>query len=353
MMERNVNANWLGTCRGIAVIGVILTHLLPYIDSKFELHSEIIRAITVDIIDTGKIGVALLFMIAGFLAFASKKKRTVKQFVINRFFRLYPLYWLDIALVGIIFAFDNYDLDTIIANITMLQVFFHKEDLVGVFWTLPIELMLYLGAIFFEKYIWNYKKVLFLELIGALGSIVIAIVRKTIWASAPVAIGLLLTIGLLGQIFRLYKNDEVSIKHLNIAIFIFETCLICSSLLAYQSDNGYQENWHRYVLSYSFAVIIFTVFFVTKKNFSPLAIIAEIAYPIYLLQEIVFRVAFNKIWQQEMDKVLFICGMLLALIGVSFIVHVLIERPAIIIGNKIEKKLTTGKNINTKVLSCE
>ena len=177
-MNKNVNANWLGTCRGLAVLGVWLTHFLPYIDDTFNLNSRLIKAITVDIIDTGKFGVAMLFLIAGYLAPTSKMKRNVVQFVINRFFRLYPLYWLTIILVGILFAFDNYGIDTIIANFTMLQVFFGKEDVVGVFWTLPIELMLYVGAVLLERFMWDYRKLLLLETAGAIGSIGIAIVRK-------------------------------------------------------------------------------------------------------------------------------------------------------------------------------
>lgn len=146
MIWTHRNDNWLSTCRGIAAISVLLAHFLPYIDSAFQLNSKLIRIITVGIIDTGKVGVALLFLIAGYLAPTSKRKRNAKQFIINRFFRLYPLYWLDIVLVGLLFSFDGYGLDTVLANLTMLQIFLRKEDLVGLFWTLPIELLLYLGG---------------------------------------------------------------------------------------------------------------------------------------------------------------------------------------------------------------
>lgn len=146
MKKNNINDNWLATCRGLAVLGVMMTHFLPQINDVLNLNSRFIQVVTTGVVDIGKIGVAMFFLIAGYLTSSSKKRRNVKQFVVNRFFRLYPLYWLDIALVGIFFAFDHYGLDTILANITMLQTFLGKEDLVGLFWTLPIELLLYLGG---------------------------------------------------------------------------------------------------------------------------------------------------------------------------------------------------------------
>lgn len=338
-MKHNVNNNWLGTCRGLAVICVVFTHFLPQIDDAFNLDSIFIKTITVDVIDIGKFGVAMLFLIAGYLTFMSKKRRTVKQFVVNRFFRLYPLYWLDIVLVGIIFAFDHHSLGTILANMTMLQVFLRKEDLVGVFWTLPIELLLYTGSVLFERFIWNYKKLLPLEILGTLGSVGLAIVRRKVWPAAPVAIGLLLTIGVLGQMYRLYKNKEITGKQLAIAIGIFEAGLIFASILAYQIDMGHQENWHRYVLSYSLAVIVFTLFMQTEKSLYLCTLVAVIAYPVYLLQEIVFRVAFGIVWQQGTNRFLFLICTLGVLIIVSVMAHVLIEKPMGKIENEIEKKL--------------
>lgn len=338
-MRRDINANWLGTCRGLAVVGVFLTHFLPRLDEAFQLNSALIRAITIDVIDTGKFGVALLFLIAGYLTFTSKKKRTVKQFAVNRFFRLYPLYWLTIALVGLLFHFDNYGTDTVLANITMLQVFFRKPDLVGLFWTLPIELMLYVGAVVLERYVWDYKKLFPLVVIGAAGTVGIAVVRRTVWPLAPVAVGLLLTIGLLGQIFRLYRNGDVTGKQLLTAVLVFEGCLMASSLLAYQADTGFQENWHRYFLSYSLAIAVFSFFIKTEKKVTVLTLLAVIAYPVYLLQEIVLRLAFDSVWQPGMNRPAFVVVTLAALLLVSLAAHLAVEKPMGKIGDRIENRI--------------
>lgn len=336
MKSENVNNNWIGTCRGIAVIGVLLTHFLPQIDNAFQLESKIIRGLTVDYIDTGKMGVALLFLIAGYLTSASKMKRNVNQFVINRFFRLYPLYWVSIILVGIFFTFDGYGLDTILANVTMLQIFFRKEDLIGVFWTLPIELIFYVGGVLFEKYMWNKKGIFCLYVIASIGTMVLGVVRHYVWSAAPVAMGLLLTIGLLGQQVKLYNEKIINRKYLLSSVLLFELIMTITSILAYQQDMGHQENWHRYVLSYTLAIMIFTFFLHTKKTITFFSTIAIVAYPLYLFQEIVFRIAFEKIWHDGIKPFLFVIVTLGALVIMSVAAHIFVEKPMISLSRKME-----------------
>lgn len=344
MMKENVNDNWLGTCRGIAVCGVLLTHFIPYIEMYYQINLPVASAITVGIIDTGKVGIAILFLIAGYLAPSSKKKRSTGQFVVNRFFRLYPLYWLDIILVGCLFAFDQYGISTVLANVTMLQVFLGCEDLVGLFWTLPIELLLYAGAVFFERFMWDERKLLSLLTVSSVGTVCIAIIRKAVWTSAPVAIGLLLSIALLGHLFRLYKNGTLQKQSIKIGIFIFEICLIITCVLAYQVDMGHQENWYRYFFSYSLAVMIFAGFMLTSKSIKIFNQIAVIAYPLYLLQEIVFRVAFELIWKASINPVMFSSLIVLVLLMCSIFAHYLIEIPMSKLGNAVEICMQKERN---------
>ena len=164
-------------------------------------------------------------------------------------------------------------------------------------------------------------------------------VRKLIWSSAPVAIGLLLSIGLLGQVFRLFEDGLANRSELTQSLVLFVITLVLSSLLAYQSDAGHQENWYRYVLSYSLAITIFCFFMRTGISICFCTALASIAYPLYLLQEIVFRVAFERIWNSNINASLFIIGSLTVLIVSAAAAHVLLEKPMIAIGNEIERRI--------------
>lgn len=186
---------------------------------------------------------------------------------------------------------------------------------------------------------WNYKKLISLEIILCAGTICLAVVRKVYWQAAPVAIGLLLSIGLVGQVFRLLNEKLINYKHLCFVIAVFAISLFIICILAYQIDMGHHENWHRYVLSYAIAICLFFIFFKAKKNIWIFSYIAILAYPLYLYQEIIFRFAFANIQVNSKNAVIFIVGVLVLLFTVSFFVHIGIEKPMINLGNKIENKL--------------
>jgi peptidoglycan/LPS O-acetylase OafA/YrhL len=100
-------------------------------------------------IEPGRAGVILFFAISGFVIPFSLRGTPVdgtRNFVIRRFFRLYPAYWLSIPLGWL--AIHWYRGETfapldIIANATMLQEFFGLRDAIGVYWTLAVELVFY------------------------------------------------------------------------------------------------------------------------------------------------------------------------------------------------------------------
>jgi len=99
----------------------------------------------------GGIGVSLFFLVSGFVIPSSLKSGNsrlpeLRQFVVRRFFRLYPVYWLSIALAVLIkFWIWNRDVELarILANVTMLQRFLGYEDIEGLYWTLATELVFY------------------------------------------------------------------------------------------------------------------------------------------------------------------------------------------------------------------
>jgi len=90
----------------------------------------------------GRFGVALFFLSSGcVIPFSFKGDRPLAGFAISRMSRLYPAYWLSVALV--IYATvpaPSPTTTTLLANITMLQRFVGKPGIVAVYWTLSIKL---------------------------------------------------------------------------------------------------------------------------------------------------------------------------------------------------------------------
>ena len=90
----------------------------------------------------GRIGVAGFFLISGYLAVTSLERRNVKQFLFNRFMRLYPVYW--ILLLMTFFLTEGHDGKELMWNMTLFEEFVGYEAMIGSSCMLPIMVVFFL-----------------------------------------------------------------------------------------------------------------------------------------------------------------------------------------------------------------
>ena len=133
----------LDLMRFFAALAVVLYHYTARPESNsFEVLSGFTKF--------GYLGVPLFFIISGFVICASAQNRTAMEFAVSRFVRLYPAYWLGIAITVttvIWLGAGEITLIQVLANLTMLNDYVGISDVDGVFWTLQAELKFY-GCIF-------------------------------------------------------------------------------------------------------------------------------------------------------------------------------------------------------------
>jgi peptidoglycan/LPS O-acetylase OafA/YrhL len=97
----------------------------------------------------GHTAVHLFFMISGFVIFMTlSKTRTALDFVVSRFSRLYPVYWVAALLTFAVLTFARLPDDAprvgqLLGNLTMLQFWLRIPAIDGVYWTLAVELSFY------------------------------------------------------------------------------------------------------------------------------------------------------------------------------------------------------------------
>jgi peptidoglycan/LPS O-acetylase OafA/YrhL len=101
----------------------------------------------------GYLGVQLFFLISGFVIVWSAAGRRPAQFLRSRFLRLYPMFWVGVALTMVAVWLGDvrpelFNARVILANLTLLPAYFDAPMVDGVYWTLAIELKFYL-LIFF------------------------------------------------------------------------------------------------------------------------------------------------------------------------------------------------------------
>jgi len=123
----------LDALRGLAIIAVVLAHFWPQVEFPAP------PAITVLI---GQFGVILFFFLSGFLMDLtySAEPRLV-PYVIRRSFRILPMYWLSILLVLI--TAPGWTLRDVLANALFVTGPLHITRMLGVYWTLYIEVLFY------------------------------------------------------------------------------------------------------------------------------------------------------------------------------------------------------------------
>lgn len=131
----------LDALRGFAVTSVVLFHI--------TMRSEVTRYG----LKFGVTGVDLFFIISGFVILLTLEKNNHwKDFVVSRFSRLYPTYWICVTITAVLSIVVNILQNKssqglglqYLVNMTMFQSYFRVPDLDGSYWTMAEEMSFYL-----------------------------------------------------------------------------------------------------------------------------------------------------------------------------------------------------------------
>jgi peptidoglycan/LPS O-acetylase OafA/YrhL len=137
--------------RGIAALVVVIQHACQMVqEGGFTLFHPML-----DTINLGRFGVVLFFLISGLVIPSSfHGENPLRNFIASRIFRLYPGYWLSIPVLAIVASVKGTQpgLDTVLANLTMLQSYMGQLDIGPGYWTLKFEVLFYfLCAVMFWR----------------------------------------------------------------------------------------------------------------------------------------------------------------------------------------------------------
>lgn len=332
---------YIDSMRGIAALLVVLMHNVQ------PIATGSVRAVIYDIIDPGKVGVVMFFAISGFVIPFSfpKGPAPLQRFLISRFFRLYPAYWLSMLVYLLLLLVAGTVLPSIInvaANATMAQMAIGQPNIIGVYWTLFIELQFYLLCVVaFWSGCLHRPKFTFGASLGMLTvAAILALARFFLERKVPVAIPLSLSIMFWGTLWRESLVNGSREHHLYACtmLVLFVVAIPIISLMAYDVDLGLEENWVRYAISYLSGIAIFIAFStqirLTGKAFVWLG---SISYSLYLfhvhardLTQLVLSA--TGIGLPEWISVLISFAVA---IGIAGLVFSLLERPSNEFGHRI------------------
>lgn len=292
---------------GVAALCVAYSHLIAKMkrDGHFDGLTGDLFLVSKAVLDVGKTSVLVLFALSGYFVVAALYKsrgryeRPIAAFVYQRFFRLFPLYWLSLFL-GVLFPWDDpgkvFTPTVIAINATMLQGFVFVENVIGLYWTLQIEITFYVLCIliFALRLGGSAKRDLLFLLVQYLFTLSLAFMRYKLEIKLPVALPLMLSVCFLGALWKSTDNGRApdTGRYAHFAVGLFYLFLLPICVLAYSRDTGFGETWYRYFVSYAVGVAVFLAATrITGEKLRWIAPLGGIGYIVFLSHPSVFAIA--------------------------------------------------------------
>ena len=343
-MTRQRHAH-LDGLRAVAALCVMVEHLfgdlLRQVPSATGSMSIVARSVCENL-SLGRFGVALFFLISGFVVpFSIAGEKPLRHFAISRLFRLYPAFWL--ALVLLMLTGGLPPAATMLANPTMAPPLFGQPWLSPIYWTLFVELAFYgLTALLFAGG--------FLRHVGALLALSLGLIAATVLpvqlrvqgiAALPVQyLGMHLSFLFLGLLLRLWRVERragAGPAALALGLAQLAALLAVAPFSLARGDNFVMEGLTPVLGAYLAAMAVFLAAIRLERPRSGLlARIGLISYSLYLFHGIVNAAVYRVLpLSGEIGDI----GTMLVCVGLTFalswLVYRSVERPLIRLGRSL------------------
>lgn len=315
----------LDALRGIAALGVVLFHYLPY---YHQLYGHGFQPWF--ILEFGRYGVHLFFMISGFVIFMTlEKTSTASWFGLARAFRLLPALWVAIPVtfvaVHLLGPADREVTATdALWNLTLLHEYLDRPHVDGAYWSLVIEATFYgwMALLFYG--LGPGKRllaVLWLWVLVSYGAVIY-------WTSIPEAWEFLLKDLLFTRYAPLFISGMLLYRwHSRGALSLVERLLLTAAvshcLLAYRAP------FNVFVLAcygvFALAIGGYLDRFATR----PLLFLGSLSYALYLVHQNLGYGIIDWGYRQQLPAGVPVVLALAVALALAYAIHRLVERPAL------------------------
>lgn len=348
--------------RGIAALLVLVSHYLgvffdaPKIVASATYSPALVMAqpAWVEVIISrhifyGPVGVALFFIISGFVIPFSLKRLSIKSFLIGRCMRIFPTYWVCFSLsLSIIWLSSLYWSSSIelspahvLSNYLLVQSYMGLPSIDLVNWTLSVEFKFYVLASltlpWFFKHTTRYC--VFISSSTVLANFLVSCVFPdwklnsfllNIFNAAAIE-GMYLPFILIGVLFYMHEQRQIPIRSFMVCAVVLMVGFGLSWALGPQ-----KEGFPVAPFQYTFALFLFTFAYLYKEKFKPflfLDFLADISYPLYAVHGITGYVVMRITLDLGFNFAISFFAALATAVFLAIIIHKLIEVPS----NKLGK----------------
>lgn len=292
---------------------------------------------------TAVVGVFLFFILTGYLMAMSRYKYTTRNFLINRVLRLFPILLLTIIISGfLLFTVQGikYDWHNYISTLLLIYPFVQIAPVLGVLWTLIVELIFYLIISHVKKMdfkfivIFNLVVILLIVFNKSLNSINLFSLIYYLKYISIILIGV-----------AVYYSEHLEKKSFKLGVILLSIVLSYLVLFLNKMFAGDETTYTNFGTYFVALFIYFSLYLLNQFKSSLFSyiprlfvIIADIGYPVYLLQ---LPVGFTIMYLVKVKLALnSYCIVLLgglSVLIIAYLVHRFIEEPMYKYGRKLFK----------------
>ena len=290
--------------------------------------------------DFGWLGVCIFFLISGFVIAHVSHRETWRNFLIKRFFRIYPL--LAVAAVVSIVCFHRTDqslgVQNILSNLLLVNYWISPQIIyVGVAWTLIIEISFYiLVALLIPIQMPGLYKAA-----GMLFFCVVVLWQSRNWGdnfflfAATIAFIPYLLTGYVLYLGLVRKELSFPVVGFSLA------CIYMTILYGLKTiHTDFLPLSNSYLTSYIFAILVFVMFFTfnhAQHTGKFLRFLADTSYSVYLFHGIIGFYILERLVPVVGFGLAAVTAIIFSLAFVT-VIHFLIEKPALNFGKRLAKK---------------
>jgi len=325
---------FLDALRGIAALAVVITHILEEVSPEFH-------SIRGTYFDLGSCAVTVFFLCSGFIIPVSLERvGSIRKFWIRRIFRLYPLYWISVMLVVLVFillpeksltSFNQHPVATTLAHLTMFQILFGMPNIVAPYWTLFFEMIFYIIVTFL--FITGGSKSTKPVVVGLLlGTIFVEIIMPLFFHQifAPALIGVFLMMFNGTLLYRVYTK-EVTVS--SAAVIRLLSMITLFGITVVRSAVGLDSIFYMGTGWITGYIIFIAVFLIRAHQFPrPLLYLGQISYSLYLLHPVILLAV-----PQSNSIALTITYWLMIMLVISALTYRWLEQPMMRVGKRLSR----------------
>ena len=347
--------------RGVASVSVLFGHFIVMFGalkgqyggfaplSSNPYPAWLFDSMTMLPIDLGAFGVAIFFLVSGMVIpnsinSLSKRKSGRLGFVVNRFFRLWPTYFVGLLVtvyaLHLGLSLNGEVIQYLPRHIFINSSFFRDWDwtatgpIGGVIWTLEVESKFYLFILVFWKPLSRGN--LYPVYIAAILSVVAVNYNggyPVTWSPPNNFFWFFkyIVFMCIGITFNLHHCKSITSAHLSLSslILLFTFLSVCV-----------RDGLSSISISYLFAFSVFSILY----SFAPawnggkiVKFLADISYPLYAVHASFGYIGMRILIENGINSLIALAAMIIMSLLLAWIMHLIVERPTHIAGKYLGK----------------